>query len=222
MSELRPRLLTPRLLLPRVDPYRAQRVALFNAIESRMNGGASSLIDTVNGDVWSASNAFHYGDRMAFGSGGYIARSHDSAMTIGTGDFQIDVVADVTSYSNFPTLVSKYQNSSTGLSLGVTNSGYPYFCCTGDGINLTATSTISTGAPTKMTIRRIGTTLASFVDDVAAGTTTNSDSIDGTAILALGCIPGISVTTLNGYILAFRMIVGSAVLFGPLDAPFPR
>jgi hypothetical protein len=211
-----------RRLLPLTDPYRAQRVALFNAIESRMNGASSSVLDLVDGSTWGASGVSHLGDRISFATSGHISKAHDSSHNIGTGDFQIDVVVNLVSYSNYPTLASKYVDTSTGLSFGVTNSGFPYFNCTGDGSQVTGSNAVSTGVVTKLSAWRAGTTLGVSIDDVTSGSVTNSTSIGGSGTLTVGCIPAFGSTTVNGTILAFRMIVGARRTFGPPGWPFAR
>jgi hypothetical protein len=145
------------------------------------------------------------------GSGDYITAANNSAFEFGTGNFTVECWAYVTSYT--PTaadvIVSTYQNSTTGWTIGIQNSVF-YGAAAGDSAQINSSVGPNAGW-NHLVLVRSGTTLSFFVNGVRAGTQTNSTNMTTTSALTIGTNVGGGTLNFFGYVSGLRIVKGTAV-----------
>ena len=162
------------------------------------------------------------------GSGDYLSTPDSADWDFGTGDFTIRIRARFSSHTTNQTIVSNYQNSTTGWTIqrrNDTNSLRLYLA--GDTPAIDVSWTPSDGVWYVIEFLRIGTSLQARVDGAQVGSSvTDSTNISGsTNPLIVGSLysGGSYIESFNGYLSELEIVKGAVISasdYTPSTAPF--
>lgn len=159
------------------------------------------------------------------GTGDFLSLPYNAAcfdFPAGT-DFTIEMWFYPTGDITDRTLISCYQNASTGWSLSIDPNSKPYFNCTGDGIDVQGSVPIVANRWYHIAVCREGTSLRLYMDGELIGLAVDGSNLSsGASDLYVGRLSA-SLTTYDwpGYIDDVRITKGVARYGLPAVAPAP-
>ncbi len=157
---------------------------------------------------WSAAT---YGGSGYFdGSGDYLTVPNNTALQLGTGDFEIDGWFYVSSLAASVILDARSSATASSYTLGFNSSGYPYIY---DGSSsLTGSSGITAGQWNYVVWTKVSGTLRMFVNGTSVYSASNSSSLTGGGSNITICsIVSNGGQALNGYMSDLRIVKGSGI-----------
>lgn len=173
----------------------------------------SGLVWTKYGDaqIDTAQSKFGGASLLLDGTGDYLTTPATASLAFGTNDFTVECWVR-TAVTAAKLIIGCYANSSQGWSLNTDSSNYPYFNCTGDGIDVQSSQALSTNTWHHLAVTRRGSALRIFIDGVLKGSATNSESAICPGVVRIGRLSD-SFTSLdwNGHIDELRVLNGRAV-----------
>jgi len=158
------------------------------------------------------------------GTGDYLTAPSNEAFNFGTGDFTVELWYNFSSVASTQTLITVYQNSSTGWGIqwnANTNLMYWFF---GDTLLMSYSMVPAVGSWAHIAVTRSGTSLRMFINGtLVVGPTNNSTSLNSSQGLYIGSLLfDTPIQNYNGYLSNIRIVKGTAVYtsaFTPPTAP---
>jgi hypothetical protein len=180
-----------------------------------------------NAQISTAQSKFDGSSIKFDGAGDYLTLADSTDWDFGTGDFTIEMFARFTTHTAVMSLLTNYQNSSTGWSVQRRSDTDTLVFGNGDPQLAAASFTPTDGVWYHVAVCRSGTSLRLFVDGIQIGSTaTNSTNIAGsTSLLYVGGLnAGGVIQNFNGHLDELRVTKGVARYtadFTPPTAPHP-
>jgi hypothetical protein len=178
------------------------------------NGGVGFPI-TRNGTPTQGSVTPYWpnGQWSNYFSSSYLTATSSSDYEFGTGNFTVECFVYVISNpAGTNVIVSTYQNSTTGWTIGISPStGKFYVAVAGDTGQLDDPNALKLNQWVHLALVRSSTTLSFFVNGSRVATASNNTNITTTSICTIGTSVGGGSLYFNGYISNLRVAKGAAV-----------
>ena len=166
------------------------------------------------GLITSGANA---GYSVAFdGTGDYLTVANNTALQMGTGDFQVEAWVYTTNASAFQSIIcigiSTGGSTAGTFTLRVQNDLKVRWCINDNSTGLTSTNAITVNTWTHVCVSRVSGTTRIFLNGVSNGSLSDSTNYNNTSGTMIGAEnQSGAVNTMYGYISNLRVVKGSGV-----------
>lgn len=181
--------------------------------------GSTTIVDsspspktmTAVGDakISTAQSKFGGASILFDGSGDYLSTPNNAAFNLQSTSFTIEawVYLTTNNAASNHCIASNYQNSANGWALQTGSSGKMCFNASGDGFDITGTTTLSTSTWYHVAVSGSAGSIKLFINGIQEGSTyTGATSLNSTAITTVGGLwAGALFNTFFGYIDELRI-----------------
>jgi hypothetical protein len=198
----------------------------FSSVSLLLHGGGSNGSTTItdssptpktvtangNAQISTAQSKFGGTSIVFDGSGDYLSIPNNAAFNLQSTSFTIEAWVYLTTNNTASNhcVASNYQNSNNGWSLQTGSSGKMCFNASGDGFDITGTTTLSINTWSHVAVSGSAGSIKLFINGIQEGSTyTGATSLNSTAITTIGGLwAGGLFNTFFGYIDDLRITKG--------------